>query len=123
MTNKFFRILCCFLYFAGVAFQAIAEEKIDEHANFYCERVRVPNEQPNLDFTNAIAQLAKQKNVRIQPGLLKRYPDLVYLVILLDKDQKTLNSLEKLDIDGRINLCRSLEVERLEKIARGVKFG
>lgn len=123
MSPPLLRVLWCFLFLAGVAYQANAEEQINDHANSYCERVRVSNEQPNIDFTNAIARLAKQKKVRIQPGLLNRYPDLVYLVILLDKGQTTLDSLEKLDIDGRINLCRSLEVERLEKMARGVKFG
>lgn len=97
-------------------------ETFQAHVNSYCEGVQKPNRRPDAEFTKEIVRLAKEKQVILEPKLLTRYPSLVYLVVLMNelpwKSQETLDDVHQLDANGRVNLCKKLEMERLKKWAR-----
>lgn len=117
------KYLCCVFLIFGFAVP-VQGRTFEEHVNSYCERVRKPSRQTNAKFADEILRLSKEKQVILKPKLLARYPDLVYLVVLMNelawKSQETLDDLDRLDANGRVKLCRKLEMERLEKWAREI---
>lgn len=119
-----FKFLCCTFLVCGFVFPAQAES-IDEHVNSYCEVVRKPGKKADAEFAAAIIRLAGERHAHLKPGMVNRYPDLVYLVLLNGAAwmmQETLDGLEKVSADKRVKLCRALETERLELMALSIEY-
>lgn len=117
------RYLCCVFLIFGFVVPAQGRT-FEEHVNSYCEGVRKPSRQTNTEFTDAILSLSKEKDVLLEPKLLARYPALVYLVVGTNKSswkrQEMLDDLQRLNANERVELCRVLEMERLQEMARHI---
>lgn len=109
------RLFCCAILICGFVFPAHAES-IDEYVNSYCEVVRKPGKKADVELAAKIIKLAEKRQAHLKPGVIDRYPELVYLALLKGLIGP-LDNLDKLGADKRIKLCRALRTERLGMIA------
>jgi len=104
---------------------SIYAKTFNEHVDSYCEGVRFPNTQPQEEFAEGILILAKERQLVLDPTMLAHFPSLVYLLVLMNKEtgkaQEYLDNLDSLDASSRIELCRKLEMERLENFVKLIK--
>jgi len=103
-------LLLCFIV------SAVQAESADGQVNSYCEVVRLPGKAANAELSGEIRELAKKKNIQLDPEAIDRYPELIYLSLLKGYSW-ALNHLEDMGAEKRVKLCRAYETDRVETMA------